>query len=153
MKLLALVLTLCALTGVACMSVPPGTTILVTDSPEALCNQRVNCYHAPSRTIVLVPGQSLKTLAHEGCHAHQHATVLDELGREPRTDLTDWYETSEAEAYAAVVEAAPRPADWRMSADNLLEDFAEACGRYMAQDPRWPGEPSRDAFFEARDFR
>lgn len=153
MKKFAIALALTALLGVGCMSVPAGTTILVTDNPEVLCNQRVNCYHAPSRTIVMVPGQSLKTLAHEGCHAHQHQTVLEELGREPRADLTDWYKTSEAAAYAAVVEASPRPDDWKLSADNLLEDFAEACGRFMAQDPGKPGEPQRDAFFAERDFR
>lgn len=143
---LALALALLALAAVGCMKVPEGTSILVTDSPEALCGVRVNCYHAGTRTIVVLPGQSLRVWAHEGCHAHQHYTVLTELGREPRTDMRDWLDTDEAAEYDAIADA--RPTDWKLSADNLIEDFAEGCARYMV------GLPSTDArndFFAERD--
>lgn len=97
---------------------------------------------------MVVPNQSLRVLAHEGCHAHQHYTVLTELGREPRLDMRDWLDTSEAEAYAAVVDG--RPTDWKLSADNLIEDFAEGCARYMVG---LPSTDARDTFFAERNFK
>ena len=148
MKFSIIALALLAFAAIGCMKVPEGTSILVTDSPEALCGERTNCYHAPSRTIVMVPNQSLRVLAHEGCHAHQHYTVLEELGREPRLDMSDWLDTSEAHDYAAVVDG--RPTEWRLSADNLIEDFAEGCARYMVG---LPSTDARDTFFAERGFK
>jgi hypothetical protein len=137
-----------SIAAIGCIQVPPGTTVLVTDSPEALCEVRVNCYHAPTRTIVILPGQSLRVLAHEGCHAHQHWSVLEE-GETASIDLHEWYDTAEAREYAAIA-TAPRPTDWRLSADTLLEDFAESCARFMTQ---MSNESGREAFFAERDFR
>lgn len=148
----ALVLLVLALASVGCMKVPPGTSILVTDSPEPYCNARVNCYVAATRTIVMVPGQSIRVLAHEGCHAHQHWTILEETGDEPRRDMVEWLDTSEATAYAAVVEQAG-PHEFGAHYVPLIEDFAEACARYMVDDDQWPLDPVRAAFFAERDFR
>ena len=148
MKTLMLALVL-VLTTAGCIKVPEGISIVVTDEPEALCGQYVNCYHAPTRTIVVLPGQSAKLLAHELCHAHQHQTILDETGIEPSLDLREWYGTSEAGAYMAVREAAPVPTEWRLSADTALEDFAEGCGRFLTGSDM---EPARAAFFAARGF-
>jgi len=131
------------------MALPEGTRVVVTDTPEVWCVVRVNCYHAPTRTIVLVPGQSLKALAHEGCHAHQHATVLAETGGEPSLDLHEWFTTAEAVQYAAVV-AQAGPNEWGEHYTALLEDFAEACGRFLTD---YSNEPGRAAFFEARGFK
>jgi hypothetical protein len=158
----ALLVLLCAsLLGAGCMSLPRGTHIFVSDdgcAGDGFCPSKdahhCNFYYAPTREIVVAPGQSCRSLMHEFCHAHQHETILEETGREP-SDLTlkEWYDATEAAAYAPVVAAHPHPDDWQLTADTLLEDFAEACGRYMARDPRYPGEPNRDQFFSDRDFR
>ena len=147
-RIIGLSLLLLSLAAVGCIRVPPGTTVLVTDAPEAYCEARVNCYHAPTRTIVLVPGQSLRVFAHEGCHAHQHWSILDE-GKTASVDLHEWYDTAEAREYADAATAL-RPTDWRLSADTLIEDFAESCARYMTG---MENEPGRVSFFERRDFR
>jgi hypothetical protein len=60
--------------------------------------------------------------------------------------MRDWLDTDEAAEYDAIADA--RPTDWKLSADNLIEDFAEGCARYMV------GLPSTDArndFFAERD--
>jgi hypothetical protein len=153
MKRLLVALFLLAFGTVGCIRVPKGLNVVVTDNPEPYCLQRSNCYVVATRTIVLVPNQSIKTAAHELCHAAQHETVLRELGREPRGDLVDWYDTDEAREYAAAVGDAPVPADWELSAPTLLERFAEHCARYMVNDSRWASDPVRDTFFSERAFR
>lgn len=146
---LALVLALCAAALVGCIRVPAGTHVLVTDTPQDLCGAYTNCYHAPSRTIVVLPGQSLKLWAHELCHAHQHQVILDEQGREPSLDMHEWLNTSEGLAYGAVVDASG-PNGWDAHFAPLIEDFAEACGRYLVgQDV----DTGREAFFAERNFK
>ena len=156
-----LILLCVSLLGAGCMQLPPGTHIFVSDdgcTSDGFCvrldGHLCNFYYAPTREVVVAPGQSCRLLMHELCHAHQHQTILNETGREP-SDLTlyEWDDTAEAAAYASVVAGHPRPDDWRISRDTLLEDFAEACGRYMARDPRYPSEPNRDQFFSDRNFR
>jgi len=157
----ALVVPLVAagLAAVGCMSVPQGVHIYVSDSG---CTSDGYCpwpdgaphdfYYAPTRELVVSGGQSVKVDAHELCHAHQHETILEETGREPvGLTLTEGLLTDEAAAYRVVAEANPRPASWTLSKDNLIEDFAEACGRYLTG---WRDQdPARDAFFAARGFR
>lgn len=144
-----LLLALLCLLASGCMRVPAGLHVIVTDQPETYCRQRVNCYLPSQRAIVVVPDQSIKLWAHEACHAHQHQTVLD-AGLTASDDLHEWYGTAEATAYRAVAEAAPVPAEWNLSAPTLLEDFAEACGRYLTG---WQDrEPGRDKFFAAGGF-
>lgn len=150
-------LALAALAATGCMSVPAGLRVVETSDPVPLCRAYANCYRPDLREIVLVPGQPLKVAAHEACHAHQHKTVLEETGREPSVDLHEWLATGEGRVYAAYVAGHPHPY-WSAIApeDTLLEDFAEACGRYLTQpvdDGRFPSDPYRDAFFEARGFR
>lgn len=151
MRRLLLVLPLLALAG--CMRVPPGTHMVVTDNPTPLCGHYENCYLTDSATIVLVSGQPLKVAAHEACHAHQDEEVREELGIRPSIDLHEWYQTHEAAAYEAAVAGHPHPY-WAalVNEDTLLERFAEACGRYLARDPRYPSDPVDDAFFEEEGF-
>ena len=158
----ALLVLLCAsVLAASCMSLPPGTHVFVSDdgcTSNGVCpweaGHACNFYYAPTREVVVGPGQSCRPLMHELCHAHQHQTILSETGREP-SDLTlvEWNDTAEAAAYASAIAGHPHPADWRLSRDTLLEDFAEACGRYLARDPRYPSDPLRDQFFSDRNFR
>lgn len=162
MKKLLLALAVLAALSVGCISLPDGLHVYETNSgcaSDGVCpfhdGAPHNFYYAPTREIVVVPGQSLKVWAHEACHAHQHQTILDELHAEP-LDLTlhEWYQTSEGQAYLAAIDGHPH-ASWPAIADHdsALEDFGEACGRYLVNDPRWPLDPVRTAFFDARDFR
>jgi hypothetical protein len=147
-KLALVALTALLLTvGSACMRVPAGLHVIVTDTPEDYCIQRANCYRSDLRAIVVVPGQSLKLWAHETCHAHQHQTVLDETGSEPDVDLHQWLDTNEGIEYAHVVSVAG-PTDWG-NWNTLLENFAEACGRFLTDQLT---EPGRFAFFKERSF-
>lgn len=146
---LALVLALCAAALMGCMKVPAGTHVLVTDHPQDLCGSYTNCYHAPTRTIVVVPGQSLKVWAHELCHAHQHQTILDQLGREPGLSLDEWYDTDEANDWLVVV--GDRAGDGFDAAfASPLESFAEACAMFLTGKPL---DDLRYGFFEERGFK
>src|SRR3990167_9673753 len=68
---------------------------------------------------------------HEACHSHQDYQVLWETGRNASFDY-EWLATDEARAYQAVVDysAYRWPAEW-LSADTLIEDYANACGLYF----------------------
>jgi hypothetical protein len=156
-----LLLVCLSVLSASCMALPRGVRVFVSDrgcTSDGVCplgnGHPCNFYYPPTREIVIEPGQSCHVVAHELCHAHQHQVILDETGREP-SDLTlkEWYDTAEAAAYQRAIAGHPRPEDWHMSADTLLEDFAEACGRYLVRDPDYPGDPSRDRFFGERDFR
>ena len=160
MKLLVILIVL-AFATVGCMSVPTG--LHVYESPDGCTSTDVcpwgrgkprNFYHVPTRQIVLAPNQPLKVAAHEACHAHQHQQVIDELDIEPSIDLDEWYDTREARDYAAVVEAGDGvPWDVQRYSYSLLEDFAEACGRFLVQDKAWPTDVERSEFFAERGFR
>lgn len=158
-------LGLFAIATVGCMSVPHGVhlyTSLSGCTSTGVCpwtDGKVHAYYfAPTRELVvppmdaLPPATALKIEAHELCHSHQHETILEETSAEPR-DLTlhEWISTSEGIAYQAVVEAHPRPAEWNLSIDNTLEDFAEACARYLTDYQQQ--EPARDQFFAERGFK
>jgi hypothetical protein len=158
MKRLIVPLAMIGILFTGCMSVPSGVHLYVTDTgctSQGFCpwadGQVHDFYYAPTREIVVAPGQSIKVEAHELCHAHQQETIIEETGHEPRgLTLQDWLDTSEGRAYAAVVEANVRPASWRLSLDNTVEDFAEACARYLTH---WADQdPARDQFFESEGF-
>lgn len=158
-KVLALATVVLGLAAVGCMSVPAGLHVYATDTgctSDGRClfhdGAPHNFYDVVGHEIVVVPGQPLKVVAHEACHAHQQQEVRDELGEDVSVTEVEWYRTQEAAEYAAFTGGIIH--GWSgMSAPTLLEDFAEACGRYLAQDPRYPGDPAIDAFFTARDFR
>lgn len=149
-KLAIVALTALLLTvGSACMSVPTGLHVVVTDTPEDYCSAHNNCYRSDLRAIIVAPNQSRKLWAHEACHAHQHQTILDETGIEPTGDLHEWLDTSEGIEYAQVV-AIAGPTQWG-DWNTPLENFAESCGRYLTD---WPGQESqRAAWFAARDYK
>jgi len=167
MKMTILV-TMLAVLFVGCIRLPDGLHVYESTngcSSQGVCpwtdGQPKNWYDAASREVVVAPNQSLKVWAHEACHAHQHQTILDETGQEPVqvsssfnpavriADLHEWVATSEGVAYAAVVEQAGANG-WGAHYAPLLEDFAEACGRYMVGREL---DPVRAAFFTARDFK
>lgn len=115
--------------------VPEGFTLVITDTISA-----TGYYDATVRTAYVRSTASDWSQMHERCHAHQHLTILRETGQEPVWSvwqLESWYLTSEGAAY---IEAITRsayhwPSAW-LSADNPLEDFANACGLYFLN-PGW----------------
>lgn len=115
------------------LSLPSGIVLFETETgclPSGECPRGAgpaNYYDPATRTVVLFVGQRASTRQHEYCHAHQHAVVLAELGREPTRDLREWAGTAEGRLWTALPETAP----WVMSAPTALEDFAETCGRYL----------------------
>jgi hypothetical protein len=178
-KLLISLIALAALSGIGCMSVPSDLHVFVSTNG---CNSQAECpwqdgtthnyYDANLHEIVVAPEQSLKTWAHEACHAHQQMTVIAETGQDVSPvlqpgsnthlpDLHEWLTTREAQDYAVAV-ATDGPPQWGTHGIALLEDFAEACGRYLVPHTYMPGlemevsfeiSPARSAFFAARDFK
>jgi hypothetical protein len=115
--------------------VPDGFTLVVTDTIAP-----AGYYDATVRTAYVRSTASDWTQMHERCHAYQHLTILRETGQEPLWgvwQLESWYLTSEGTAYIdAIARSAYRwPSAW-LSADNPLEDFANACGLYFLN-PGW----------------
>jgi hypothetical protein len=115
--------------------VPEGFSLIVTDTISA-----TGYYDATVRTAYVRSTASDWTQMHERCHAHQHMTILRETGQEPVWtvwQLESWYLTTEGAAYMeAITRSAYRwPSAW-LSADNPLEDFANACGLYFVN-PGW----------------
>lgn len=160
MKLAAAALLLFAVIATGCMSIPLGLHIHVTAdgcATDGTCTPpgtSHNYYRASLREIVIRPNQPFKMLAHEACHAHQQQQVIDETGHDIADDsLAEWESTREARDYKALVADTPIPAEWWLSTPTLVERFAEACGRYFAQDPAYPSDPMTDAFFDVRGFR
>lgn len=164
-----LLLCLIAAATVGCIRLPEGLHVNVTATgctTSGTCpwadGKPHNWYDATTREIVVAPGQSLKVWAHEACHAHQHQVILDETGEEPRlvasafnpaasiADLHEWLATAEGNAYAAVVVEQAGPNTWGAHYAPLLEDFAEACGRYMTGGDV---DPTRAQFFDERGFK
>lgn len=130
-RLLRMLGLACSLAATACMNLPEGVHIHVTDSG---CTTEMDCpygrpgnfYWAPLRQVVVMPGQGERTVMHELCHAHQHQVILEELGREPALDLREWYGTSEGQSFSALAAEHPPPWAW-LSALTPLEDFANTC--------------------------
>lgn len=94
-----------------------------------------NFYWAPTREIVLQPGEGQNKVWHEYGHAHQHWSIN---GGEPLRpsdyDLESWYQTAEGISYVAAVSGLPWP--WTHSAQSGLEDFAWTFG-YWYSDPAY----------------
>lgn len=113
-----------------------------------------NFYDVNTRTLHVRADQPLKVAAHELCHAHQQQEVLDELGIPVSVDEREWYQTREARDFQALVAEFPPPEWHAIAGENTgLEVFAEACGRYLVQDPAYPSFPPYDRYFESRNFR
>lgn len=137
--LLTAVISLALLASTACMGVLPGIHVFVSTNgctSEGMCpfggQHPANFYWESTREVVLAPNQSLKILAHELCHAHQHWEVISETGRDlADPGLVKWYDTREARAFNEVAVAAqPRP--WAyLSADTNLEDAATTCAMWL----------------------
>lgn len=128
------------------LSLPNGYIVVVSSVgclPDGTCpfGQRpANFYWSQTRTTVVFPNQPAWTLQHEAAHAHQHLTILRELGVEPGMpyDLHEWLATSEARAWSAMV-STPWPAtgQWAVEpgAHNAVEDFAISAGLFFT-DPQ-----------------
>lgn len=138
-KLVVVALALAALASAACMTVPIGTHVFVSDrgcTSSGVCpfggGESRNFYWESTGEVVLAPNQSLKVLAHELCHAHQAWTVFDETGKNPTTPgLVEWYDTKEAWDFNAVV-VATQPRPWAYLSDDMnLEDFATSCAMWL----------------------
>ena len=92
-----------------------------------------NFYWAPTREIVLQPGEGPDRVQHEYCHAHQHWAINGGAPLLPSDyDLESWYTTAEGQSFMAATAGLPCP--WANSAINGLEDFAWTC-TYWYLDP------------------
>lgn len=146
--------------SVGCIKLPPGLRVYLSEDG---CNTQGTCpwggdeprnwYDVENREIVISPNQTLKVLAHEGCHAHQHQVVIEAVG-EARADsvtgfydLREWLDTTEAKEYAATIAGLP---PIQTHGIILLEDFAEACGRYLTGTEL---DEVRTSFFRERSFK
>lgn len=144
------------------LRLPDGYSVYVTSEgclPDGSCPlgapHEVNYYWAPTRTSVVCPEESAWTLRHEACHAHQHLTILEELGTEPvfPYDLHEWDQTSEARTWNQLVTTVwPAVGQWAMTPppQTALEDFAISCGLYFSDGWRLREiDPARYAALEA----
>lgn len=139
------------------LAIPDGVTQITDDSGclGTYCPygaQRANFYSPSRRTILVAEGQRASTVQHEWCHAHQHYTVLQELGREPGEDLSEWYQTREGAFW--VEQTGSLPFGWeRLSAPTPLETFATVCGYYYTNpEALRSADPARFDAFEAIAF-
>jgi hypothetical protein len=112
---------------------PPGLQVIVSTDG---CTSNGECWHggaspsnyydAPSRAVVLYPDQPVQIVAHELCHAHQHAMVL---AKDPASnDLMAYFGTSEGMAFLALRNQAPSV--------DALEDAAWVCAWYYVDPDR-----------------
>jgi hypothetical protein len=82
-----------------------------------------NFYWAPTREIVLQPGEGQNKVWHEYGHAHQHWSINRGEPLPPSDyDLESWYKTAEGISYVDAVSGLAWP--WTHSAQSGLEDFA-----------------------------
>lgn len=140
-----------AIFSAGCLSVPEDTHIFI--SPNG-CTSAGTCpydkqgpanfYWAPLREIVLAPGQGPRTIAHEYCHAHQHRTVLDELGIEPDNRLLAWHRAAEGRSFSLLASEYPHPWLWISTTDIDIEDFANTCALWLDEPEQlWERSPQR----------
>lgn len=122
MKRLFWLLVLVPLLLTGCI-LPPGLQVIVSTNgctSSGTCWQGgspSNFYDAPSRTVVLYPGQPVQIVAHETCHAHQHEMVLE---MSPASnDLMAYFGTSEGKAFLTASGQAP--------STDALENAAWVC--------------------------
>lgn len=151
---LTIILTTSALIFTGCLSLPDGLHVYETTdgcTSTGFCpyggESSANYYYAPLREIVISPGQGKLTLFHEGCHAHQHQVILDEIGREPTLDMREWIDTAEGQSFITTTgwtadggldpygpTFLPNETPWAwLSHQSPVEDFANTCALWLAE--------------------
>ncbi len=118
---------------VTALPLPANTSISRTGCASDGACYWFNFYWAPTREIVLQPGEGPDRVQHEYCHAHQHWSINGGAPLPPSDyDLESWYATSEGQSFMAATAGLSFP--WTNSAINGLEDFAWTC-TYWYLDP------------------
>ena len=108
-------------------AVPAGTSVVWSGCASDSTCYPYNFYWAPSREVVMQPGEGEHKVQHELGHAHQHWSINGGDALPPSDyDLESWYETAEAQSFTAAVAGLPWP--WTHSAVSGLEDFAWTYG-------------------------
>jgi hypothetical protein len=112
-------------------SVPAGTKVVRGGcATDGECHA-YNFYWAPTREIVMLPGESRVKVLHEACHAHQHLSINGGAPLVPSDyDLESWYDTAEGRDFSRAVAGLSWP--WTHSAINTLEDFAWTCAYWYS---------------------
>jgi hypothetical protein len=106
------------------LPVPPGTSVNSSGcASDGFCTW-YNFYWSPTHEVVMQGEEPWVRVVHERCHAHQHWSING--GDPTREDLSAWYGTEEAASFGAAATGWPYPYAFT-TANNLLEDFAEAC--------------------------
>jgi len=112
--------------GGASLSVPDGTTVVWGGCASDGRCYPYNFYWAPTREVVMQPGEPQRKVQHELCHAHQHWAINGGTPLAPSDyDLESWYATAEGQSFATAASGLAWP--WSQSAVNGLEDFAWTC--------------------------
>lgn len=136
------ILLVAALVFSGCLSLPEGLNVIVSEDgclPDGTCPYGQpapfgrNYYWAPTRTLVFAPNQGMLTMAHELAHAHQHAVILEDLGREPtNVNLEDWHLTGEGKDWLA--QGFRFDDVWqRTTTPNALEDNANTVAAWLVR--------------------
>ncbi len=119
----------------AALPLPANTGISWTGCASDGACYWYNFYWAPTREVVLQPGEGPDRVQHEYCHAHQHWSINGGAALAPSDyDLESWYETDQGQSF--MIATADLPFPWTNSAINGLEDFAWTC-TYWYLDPDW----------------
>jgi hypothetical protein len=122
-----------AVRGGTSLSVPDGTAVVWGGCASDGRCYPYNFYWAPTREVVMQPGEGGHKVQHELCHAHQHQSINGGAPLPPSDyDLESWHSTPEGQSFSATVSGLPWP--WSHSAVNTLEDFAWTCA-YWYVDP------------------
>lgn len=119
--------------NVTALPLPTNTGISWTGcASDGECHP-FNFYWAPTREVVMQPGEPYYKEVHERCHAHQAWAIGRDLVPS-EYDLHPWYSTQEGQQFMTEI-GIPNPWPFSHSAINGLESFAWVCGFYYA-DPQ-----------------
>jgi hypothetical protein len=123
------------LVGGTALPLAEGTTVVWGGCASDGRCYPYNFYWAPTREVVMQPGEPEYKVQHELCHAHQH-WMINRGGPLPPSDydLESWYATPEGTSFASAVASLAWP--WSHSAVSSLEDFAWTCA-YWYFDPAY----------------
>jgi len=119
--------------NLSALALPDDTTVNTSGCARDGFCRWFNFYWSPTHEIVLQGDEPVIRRVHETCHAHQHWSING--GAPTREDLSAWYATAEAASFSAIATDWPYPYAFT-TAQNRLEDFAEACALWYVDPAR-----------------